>query len=609
MLFTDVTANLFGPPYSPPFSPNGFPVLPSDFFVKKIGGVNMKKELSRRDFMKSAAGVAVGAAAMGVLGACQTSSGETTTAGVSTDAATTAAATAASSESQLDVTPVPQGGWSWETAPDPIPDSEIKETIEADIVIVGAGIAGVTASLRASELGADVAVVEKASWPSSRGGHYAAYQTNAMTAAGMTNDPKDEIAADWMRMSGNRCDQKLVYLFLDRSSEVMNWLDDMSGDALNIIPIQTHYVGKYYYEHIGTHVIRGSFDDNEHGVSAPVFFMWKKAEENGVKFYFDSAAEQLVKDGERVSAVIVKDADGYKKYVGKKAIILATGDISGDDEMMQAYGGELANIVPVKAYIPVGMNTGDGQKMGMWAGGHMEMSPSAPMIHLIRYCGLCFGFLYVNQQGNRFMNEDTWIQAKSIQILKQPGGNEYAFSIFDSNWKEDVAKQIPLAGGQFWDNMSRLAGEDWTPESAEKIIAGALENGTAFQADSLEELADKMGVDRANFLASVENYNAMYEQGEDTEFHKRAELLSPIKDGPFYALKFGPSLLVTMGGLEINDKLQVVDDNKEAIPGLYAIGNVSGGRYGVDYPVTINGNSHGSAMTWGYVAAENIMNS
>lgn len=582
----------------------------------------MKKELTRRDFMKGAAGVAAASAALGVLGACASPAESTTaadetpsSAAQTTTAQTTAAETAAqaaaetttAAEELLDE--IPASGHSWDKAPDPIPDSEIKETIEADIVIVGAGISGVTAALRASELGAEVAVVEKASFPSSRGGHYAAYQSNAMTEANMTNDSKDVIAREWIRLCGNRCNPKLVYLFLDRSSEVMNWLDDMSGDSLTIIPIETHYAGETYYEHLGTHVIIGDFEDNENGITPPVFYMWKKAEENGASFYFDSAAEQLVKDGEKVSAVIVKDADGYKKYVGKKAIILATGDISGDDEMLEAYGGELALLAEARAYTPYGMNTGDGHKMGMWAGGHMEMGPFPTMIHLIRYCMYCFGFLYVNAKGQRFMNEDTWIQAKSIQILKQaPGSNEYAYSVFDSKWKEEVAKQIPIAGGQFWDDLVRLPGAEWTPDAAEASIEEALENGNAFQADSLEELADLMGVDKDEFLATVENYNKMYDQGEDTEFHKRAELLTPITEGPFYALKFGPSLLTVPGGLEVNEKLQVIDDDKEPIPGLYAIGNVSGGRYGVDYPVTINGNSHGSAMTWGYVAAENIMN-
>ncbi|MEB1813291.1 FAD-dependent oxidoreductase [Adlercreutzia mucosicola] len=549
----------------------------------------METNLTRRGFLTGAA--TTGAlAAFGALAGCAPAAPQAASNGG--DLAQTGEAATA--------------GWSWETAPAPIADGDIVATVESDIVIVGAGLAGVTAACRATELGASVTVVEKMPFPSSRGGHYAAYQSRAMTEAGMTNDPKDEIVADWMRFSGNRTKEELAWLFMDRSSEVMDWLDDLSGDALNIIPIYTHYAGPQYYEHIGTHVIRGDFPDNENKISAPVYFMWKRAESQGASFVFDTPAEQLMKEGDRVTAVIAKGADGYVKYVGTKAVVLATGDISGDPEMIEAYGDKLGLKPVVNAYTPEGANTGDGQKMGMWVGGRMQEYPVPTMIHLIRYCGLSFGFMYVNQEGRRFMNEDTWIQAKSIRIMEQPGG-EFAWSVFDKNWADDVARSIPLAGGQFWDDMSRTTPE-WTPESATKVIEGALEAGNAVTADTLEELAAAMGVDEVTFLAEVENYNALHAAGEDTQFHKRAELLSAIKEPPFYALKFGPSLLAMPGGLEINEKLQVLGENDEPIEGLYAIGNASGGRYALDYPVFINGNSHGSAMTWGYVAAENIVN-
>lgn len=552
----------------------------------------MSHEVSRRTFLTGAA--ATGAlAALGAMAGCSPAE--------STSQASTHAAGTPDSPSASEKT-----GWSWDTPPEPVAESDIVETVEADIVIVGAGISGVTAACRASELGASVAVIEKMAFPSSRGGHYAAYQSKAMTEAGMINDPKDQIVADWLRFSGDRNKEELAWLFIDRSSEVMDWLDDLSGDELNIIPIYTHYVGPQYYEHIGTHVIRGDFPDNENKISAPVYFIWKKAEENGAAFSFDTAAEQLVKEGDAVVGVVAKTSDGYRKYVAKKAVILATGDISGDTEMIEAYGDHLGLKPAVNAYTPVGANTGDGHKMGMWAGGRMQEYPVPTMIHLIRYCSLCFGFMYVNTDGKRFMNEDTWIQAKSIRILEQPGG-EFAWSVFDANWPNDVAASIPLAGGQFWDDMSRTS-EEWTPESATKVIEGALESGNAVKADTLEELAQAMGVDEASFIAEVETYNKLYAQGEDTQFHKRAELLTEIKEPPFYALKFGPSLLAMPGGLEINEQLQVLGEDDVPIEGLYAVGNVSGGRYAVDYPVFINGNSHGSAMTWGYVAAENIVN-
>ena len=542
------------------------------------------KKLTRREFLKGSAASAAGVAALGMMGG-------------------NVLAEEAPMEKMGE-------GYSWETPPDPIPDDEIVETIESDIVIVGAGIAGVTAALRASELGASVTVIEKNSFPSGRGGHYAAYQSRAMTEAGLINDDKDQIAADWMRFCGNRINQKLVYLFLDNSSKVMDWLDDMSGDQLNIIPIVTHYANPQYYEHIGTHVIRGSFEGNTYGMTAVVYFMWQKAMEFGAQFVFDSPAEQLVKEDGRVVAAIAKDVDGYKKYVGKKGVVLATGDISGNDEMMKAYCDPVGLKCKALVYTPVGCNTGDGQRMGMWVGGHMQDGDIPTMIHLVRYCGVCFGFLYVNAQGQRFMNEDTWIQSKSIQILNQAEskGNEFAYSIMDANWAKDAEASIPYGGGQFWDNMSRLVDSDWDSESTIAMVEKSVESGVSFKADTIEELAEQIGCDPEVFKATVDRYNEMYEQGYDSDFHKRAELLSAIKEPPFYAVKFGPALLCAPGGLEINEKLQVLDDDDEPIPGLYAIGNCSGGRYSIDYPVFINGNSHGTALTWGYTVAENIVN-
>ena len=500
-------------------------------------------------------------------------------------------------------------GYSWETPPAAIPEDQIKETIESDIVIVGAGISGTCAALRASELGASVSIIEKAAFPSGRGGHYGCYQSKAMTAAGLINDDKAQIAADWMRFCGNRNNEKLVHLFLDNSSKVFDWLDDMSGDELSFVPIETHYAGPQYYEHIGTHSIRGSFPDNP-GTTAVVYWMWKKAEELGAKFTFNAVAEQLIKEDGRVTAVIVKEEDGYKKYIGNKGIILATGDISGNPEMMEAFCDPIGLKPKVNAYTPAGNNTGDGQRMGMWVGGHMQDSKIPTMIHLIRYCSLCFSTLYVNNLGKRFMNEDTWIQAKSIKILSQSeaAGNEYAWSIFDSNWKDQIRATIPIGGGQFWDNMSRLAGNEWDADNAENIINASINSGDSICADTIEELAAHIGCDAETLKATIDRYNELGDAGEDTDFYKRPALLNPIKEGPFYAVKFGPSLLSAPGGLEVNEKLQVVDDAKEAIPGLYAVGNVSGGRYAVDYPVFINGNSHGSALTWGYLAADNIVN-
>jgi succinate dehydrogenase/fumarate reductase flavoprotein subunit len=409
-------------------------------------------------------------------------------------------------------------------------------------------------------------------------------------------------------MCGNRCNEKLVLEYLDRSSEVFTWLEDISEGSFKWTALQNHYAGSWYYEHYGTHSGRYTGDDNTDRLSGPLFTAYKYAKKNNAEFFFNTAGEQLIKESNKVVGVVAKDADGYIKLNASKAVILATGDISGNDEMVDFYCHDVMSLVKFKSYTPAGANTGDGHKMGMWAGGHMELGPLPTMLHLIRYTQLCFFYLYLNQQGKRFMNEDTWIQGKSLRILTQPEGyNEYAFSVFDDNWREQIKDSLQYGGGQFWDNMSVPVGQEWTPDSPEKTINGAITNGMAWKADTLEELASLMGIDKDVFISEVNRYNQMYEQGKDTDFGKRKELLTPIKKAPFYALKFGPSSLVIPGGLEVDLSCRVVDAQKVAIPGLYAIGNVMGGRYGVDYPVKINGNSHGSAITFGYIAADNAV--
>ena len=559
----------------------------------------MTENLSRRGFLTGAA--ATGAlAAMAAVTGCAPSSNAP------------AGEAAASGEENLAST---GSQWSWEVAPEPIAEDQIVETVESDIVVVGAGISGVSTACRAAELGASVTVLEKVSIPSSRGGHYAAYMTQAMKDAGVEQSPKSVIAADWQSLCGNRVNHDLVNLFMERSSEVLDWLVEKSDGKMQLIPMGARYLGNPY-EHLGTHLAVGEWEDNTDELTAPVYVLYHKSMELGANYRFNTPAEQLVKDGDRVTAVIAKDEEGYKKFVGTKAVILATGDISGDEEMLEAYGGELALKPRLNMYTPVGANTGDGQKMGMWVGGRMQEGPAPTMIHLLANTQFAGPFLHVNGDGKRFMNEDNWIQAKSINILNQLGDYQYAWSIFDANWKRDLKDSYQYGGGQFWDSLARVYGEESDPDtcinpalSISSVVKDAVDGGTdGFQCDTIEELAQAMGVDEATLKAEIDEYNAACKSGEDDRFYKRSELLYPIEKGPFTAVRFGPALLSVPTGLVVNGNLQVLDENDAPIEGLYAVGNVSGGRYAVDYPVFINGNSHGSALTWGYVAAENAVN-
>ncbi len=234
----------------------------------------------------------------------------------------------------------------------------------------------------------------------------------------------------------------------------------------------------------------------------------------------------------------------------------------------------------------------------------MQDGPLPTMIHPQAYAWFHGPFMFVNNDGKRFFNEATWVQAKSLNIMAQKSGT-VAYSVFDGNWLDDLVRGLPYGGGMFWDSF-RSVGQEFDKEAQQKTIDGYIKQGLAFKADTIEELADKIGVNKQNFLAQVEEYNKMCAQGEDTTFHKDKIFLTPVQKAPFYATKVGPALLAIVGGLVINTDLQCLDKDGKAIEGLYAVGNVSGSTYAVDYPINMPGNSHGRCLTWGFLAGEKL---
>jgi succinate dehydrogenase/fumarate reductase flavoprotein subunit len=163
----------------------------------------------------------------------------------------------------------------------------------------------------------------------------------------------------------------------------------------------------------------------------------------------------------------------------------------------------------------------------------------------------------------------------------------------------------------FWDNF-RFIGSTFedSVETTINTITNGVENDPKnyFKADTLEELAEKIGVPKDTFLATVEHYNELVDKGEDTDFFKDQVFLTPIKEGPFYATRVGAGLLAVVGGLHIDDNNQVCKADDEVIPGLYAVGNVSGDMYAVDYPINFMGNSHGRCLVGGYSVGSYLAN-
>jgi len=499
--------------------------------------------------------------------------------------------------------------YPWETPPAPIPESEIAETVRADVVIAGGGISGLAGGARCAQLGLNVVVLEKTGGFVGHGAHVASVGSDTQRKNGVFID-KNQFVRDWMRICGSRVDEDLLWIYANRSEEAFNWLLELGGEHIKPILFGGNYRGPDFTEYAGTHFVVRTENSKYRLFGALLMceVLLDSMLSWGGRIFRDTRAVQLEKNGAgRVVSVIAMCKDGkYRRYAGERGVVLATGDIGADRDMLEHFC-PIGMIPKHNGYFPAGVNTGDGHKMGRWAGGEFEPGPWAVSLHLIAYAMYCFFFLHVNRQGNRYMNEDTWVQAKSIRTLMQKDG-DWAFSVFDANWVADVARGAPLAGGQFTDSLMAEYGQPWEAgaDDVVKAIGKYLETGLCFKADTLAELAGKMEVPADNFVKTVARYNENCKNGFDADYGKRPALLTSVAEPPFYALKFGPSMLNVFGGFLTDTKLHVLDKDRAPVPGLYATGMIAGGLYGVDYPLLFNGNSHGRCLTWGLVLGDTI---
>ena len=498
---------------------------------------------------------------------------------------------------------------SWSEPPDEIDPDKIVETRSTDVVVLGAGISGISCALRAAQSGAQVLVLEKSGSWSGRGGNIGVVNSSYMKACGFENDI-NEIGREWIKRCANRCDEKLLWRFLKNSGRAMDWLVEIvTRPEFGARPALQGcaYMGETYREHYGSHRI---FDGPmarkgmRAGGADAVFAMYSEAVKLGVRFFFKTPAVQLLKENRRVTGAYARrEAGDYLLVKARSGIVIATGDISGNDDMCEDLA-PLANRCAVKLYAPKGGNNGDGHRMGLWAGGSFEDAPFPMILHPQAFHFSNFCFLFVKPCGSRFMNEDNYLQGKSVAILRER--LTYAWSIVDSAWREKVPDTLRYGGGIAWGQDYEIGEPSFDPEQEQKSFERGLERGVVVVADTPEELAQKMGVPADAFVSTLKRYNALAASGCDEDFGKRKELLIPLDKPPYYGVKFGPALLAVVGGLRVDCEMRVLDQHGLPVSGLYAVGNAAGGRYGTDYPMVIAGTSHGTALTFGYLLGEQL---
>ncbi len=543
-----------------------------------------ENKISRREFIKDAAIASAAVATTSVLG-------------TATAHAQNPTPTAAPS-----ATPVPKA--AWEIPPAPIADKDIKTTLSADVVVVGAGSSGLFAALAAVQSGAKVILIEKRATLRGDGGDNTAIDSKIQRQLGIQLD-KDRIVRELMKWGGNRLDESLLYLWANHSGKVMDIIIDMlaaeglktylvvpdRGDEETAVidkwPLPTGFPANYNY--LNEIVIENPTCHRPGGKSRQqsvwLGIVEKNLKKAGVDIRYKTPAKQLVREPNngRVSAVIAQSEDGsYIRLNASKAVILCTGDYGGNKDMVAKYGNLLAGSVAT--------NTGDGQRMGMWIGAVMENMPHAPMSHSWSAWGQD-AWLYVNKYGERFFNEDSDPESVANQAYEQGG----FWCVFDDSWTEDVGK-MGMGFFKIWNA---------TP-TVKKEFDAKVQAGTLLKADTLDDLAAKMKVPAEALKATVARYNELVKGGKDLDFGKRADRLTAIDKPPYYAgwTAKPASALVVLGGLLVNKKLQAIDATGAVIPGLYLAGNTVGRRFKVGYPVICPGLSHSMAWTHGYLAGQ-----
>ena len=511
---------------------------------------------------------------------------------------------------------------SFMQAPAPIDAADIKETVDADIVIIGSALSGLCACRAAVENGAkNIVIIEKADTWQCRSNQFGTIGGKIQEDLGIKID-RNAAVGQLMKECGYRPNQRILNLWADNSGEAFDWF---------LAPMEGKYVVEnesdpYDAEegHLSVRKTHWPEPDNSHTeddfypifsdcqITLPTMAPWVEAIYNicveaGVTFKFSTWARQLVRENNEgpVTGVICQDVDGnYSQVNASKAVLLATGDFAGNKDMMSYYvpwATRFASIFPNRDAAGDPTNTGDGQCMGMWIGAKMEDGPLAPMTHHLGGPLGMDAFLLTDVNGDRFVNEDVGGQPFQNQLSRLP--KKTAWQVFDSEWPNQL-QYMDCGHG----NVSWFVDDDKVPGGSygrnayisQAMFDEAMASDAGVQADTIEELAEKMGVPVEEFCATIERYNELAKKGVDEDFGKRADRMFAIENPPFYGYKLTDTvLLVCMGGLETTVDFEVLDTNDDVIPGLYAVGNAQGGRFLVDYPLPCPGISHGMAMTHG----------
>lgn len=516
-----------------------------------------------------------------------------------------------------------------------IDEAAITETVDTDILIVGAGNGGIFAAAYAAANGLNFRVIEQNGNVQDTRHWYGAIDSSAAKEAGEKPADRAKLLSEISRYASGKCDQRVVKTWINESAAMHDFMRSILEDKYGWTCDFTSGAEAAWPTENAEHNTDYLFPVQEHNYMASESASGKPRNELlldyirelGYDVDFKTSLAKLEKDSTgRITGIIAQSTedDHFIRYNANKGVLLACGGFPGNPYMMEQLDPLGTSVTTACSYSPA--DKGYGIRAAVWAGANLDKE-AAPMLFdrgivapgvdggyvasdsafggkafpgpIRQYNPGTQPFLKVNRNGERFANESSPYNDIVYAAAHQPG-RVYA-QICDANVLED-AKRFHTIGCSA---QTRNGGEKYFQGKVDEAVAA----GTLFVCDTIEELADKLGFTgeaKDTFLATVERYNELYDKQNDEDFGKPAYRLSAIRTAPFYGCWLGASLLTTEQGIAINDKGQALDNDNKPMPGLYVTGDMSGSFFANNYPCLMAGVAMGRTLTYAIKAIKQM---
>ena len=516
-----------------------------------------------------------------------------------------------------------------------IDEAAITETVDTDILIVGAGNGGIFAAAYAAANGLNFRIIEQNGNVQDTRHWYGAIDSAAAKEAGEKPADRAKLLSEISRYASGKCDQRVVKTWINESAAMHDFMRSILEDKYGWTCDFTSGAEAAWPAENAEHNTDYLFPVQEHNYMASESASGKPRnelllqyiQELGYDVDFKTSLAKLEKNSDgRITGIIAQSTedDHFIRYNANKGVLLACGGFPGNPYMMEQLDPLGTSVTTACSYSPA--DKGYGIRAAVWAGANLDKE-AAPMLFdrgivapgvdggyvasdsafggkafpgpIRQYNPGTQPFLKVNRNGERFANESSPYNDIVYAAAHQPG-RVYA-QICDANVLED-AKRFHTIGCSA---QTRNGGEKYFQGKVDEAVAA----GTLFVCDTIEELADKLGFTgeaKDTFLATVERYNELYDKQNDEDFGKPAYRLSAIRTAPFYGCWLGASLLTTEQGIAINDKGQALDNDNKPMPGLYVTGDMSGSFFANNYPCLMAGVAMGRTLTYAIKAIKQM---